>query len=530
MRKQLLIFAALIVIVSVLAGCTSSETTTPTTTSPTTTATSTTPSETASGPKSGGTLIEISTAVPSEVGWPADLVGANGETPQVCFDSFLRGYSDGSVVPWLAESYEMADDYSYIVFKLRENIDFHDGSHLDAEVAKWNLDNQIDAGREPYWESVEVLDDYTVRINFSEWRNTMFRDFVDGVSTWMCSKAAYDEHGEEWMYENAVGTGPFKFVSFARDESFVAVKNENWWNKASGMPYVDRYEILFVAEPTTQLANMQTGAADYIGMEPGKMTSDLAAIGMTIEASVVSIFALVPDTANPDSIWANQAFREAVEYAIDREAIAERIGYGYLQAPNQMPPRDNPHYNPDYAGRPYDPDKARQILDEAGIPEGTKVTIIVTPLAPSDDAVLAVQAYLREVGIEVELEFPQWSKYVTNLRGTWEDAALFQVFPAIGGNNYNATLVYYLHPTSGMLQSWEKTDEFVALLDESALAPEADPQLIRSVLDYIQDSVLLIPVHEAGRSWAYQSYVEGGEFLDRSMSSWKSVDTIWLNK
>lgn len=488
------------------------------------------PSAEPEGPKYGGTLKEISLAVPALVGWPAELVGASGETPQVVFDSFLRGYADGSTAPWLAESYDLADDYTSITFKLREDVDFHDGSHLDAEIAKWNLENQMATGRQPYWESVEVLDEYTVRINFNEWRNTMFDAFKDGPATWMCSKAAYDEHGEDWMWENPVGTGPFKFVSFARDESFVTVKNENWWNKDSGMPYLDEYEILYVAEPTTQLAAMQAGEADVIGLEPGKMTADLEALGMEIEAAVVSIFGLVPDTANPDSVWANQKFREAVEYAIDREAIAESIGYGYLQAPNQLPPRDNPHYNPDYEGRSYDPDKARELLDEAGIAQGTKAKIIVSPLSPSKDAVLAVQAYLGAVGIDVELDFPQWSKYVTHLRGTWESAALFQVFPAIGGDNYNATLGFYFHPTSGMLQSWEKPDEFVEMLDESALSPEVDAQLIRNILDYIQDRALIITVHEAGRSWAYQPYVEGGEFLDRSMSSWKSVDTIWLNK
>lgn len=477
----------------------------------------------------GGTLREISTAVPAEVGWPADLVGASGETPQVVFDSFLRGYSDGTVKPWLATDYKLAADFSYIDFTLRNDVDFHDGSHLNAEVAKWNLENQMAAGQQPYWSSVEVTGEYTLRISFSEWRNTMFSAFVDGATTWMCSKAAFDEHGKDWMYENAVGTGPFKFVSFARDDKFSTVKNENWWNKANG-PYVDKYEILYVMEPTTQLAVMKTGEADFIGMEPGKMTADLDSIGMKIEAAVVSIFALVPDTKNHDSIWANKAFREAVEYAIDREAIADRIGYGYLQSPNQLPPRGNPHYDASYVGRPYNPDKAKELLTEAGYPNGTTAKIIVSSLAPSKDAVLAIQAYLRAIGIEVELDFPQWSKYVTYLRGTWENAALFQVFPAIGGTNYNATLSFYFSPTSSMLGSWERTDEFIQKFDESLLAPGEDAQLIRNILNYIQDNALIIPIHEAGRSWAYSPYIEGGEFLDRSMSSWKSVDTIWINK
>jgi peptide/nickel transport system substrate-binding protein len=467
-------------------------------------------------------------AVPALVGWPPELVGASGETPQVVFDPFLRSDNSGALYPWLAESYDLADDHMSITFKLREDVNFHDGSHLDAEIAKWNLDNQIAAGRSPYWDSVEILGDYTVRVNFKEWRNTMLEAFADGPSTWMCSKEAYDTYGEDWMRENAVGTGPFKFVSFARDESFVAVKNENWWKK--DMPYLDKYEILYIADPTTQVAVMQAGEADVIGLEPGKQTADMANIGLEISTGIVSIFGLVPDTANPDSPWANKTFREAVEYAIDREAIAESLGYGYLEAPYQLPPQTNPSFDPNFVGRRFDPDKAKQLLGEAGFPEGTQAKIIVSPLSPSRDAVLAIQAYLAAIGIEIELDFPQWAKYVTYLRGTWESgAALFQVFPSLGAN-YNATLSWYFHPTSGMLQSLEKTDEFVELLDNSALLPDADPALIQKILDYMYDNVLIIPIHEAGRSYAYQPYVENGDWLARPMTAWKYIEQIWLSK
>jgi peptide/nickel transport system substrate-binding protein len=528
MKKLLLILVTAIFIISMLAGCsTSTSTTTPpaTSTPPTSSAPPTTTPP--AGPKYGGTLKEISLAVPALVGWPPDLVGASSETPQVVFDPFLRGDVNGNYQPWLAESYKLADDHMSITFKLREDVNFHDGSHLNAEIAKWNLDNLIAANMQPYWDSVEALDEYTVRVNFKEWRNTMFAAFSDGSATWMVSKAAYDLHGEDWMRENPVGTGPFKFISFSRDQSFVVEKNPDWWQP--DLPYLDRYEILYVADPTTQLAMMQTGEADVIGMEPGKMAADLAKIGLTVDTGIVSMFGLVPDTANPSSIWANEKFREAVEYAIDREAIAKDLGYGYLNAPYQLPTPGNPSNDPNFVGRRYDPEKAKELLTEAGYPNGAKAKIIVSSLAPSKDAVLAVQAYLAAVGIDVELDFPQWSKYVTYLRGTWEDAALFQVFPVLGPN-YNATLGFYFDPNGTMLQSWQRTDEFTEMFNASARSPEPDQALIKKVLDYIYDNALIIPVHEAGRSYAYQPYVMNGNWLQRSMSAWKYVEQIWLDK
>lgn len=488
--------------------------------------TSTTPPP-AGGPIYGGTLREISSAVPALIGWPPDLVGATSETPQVVFDPFLRQDVSGNVQPWLAESYKLADDHMSITFKLRQDVNFHDGSHFNAEVAKWNLDNQIAAKQQPYWNSVDVLDEYTVRVNFKEWRNTMFATFCDGSATWMCSKAAFDLHGQDWMRENAVGTGPFKFVRFARDQSFVTERNPNWWQP--GLPYLDKYEILYVMDPTTQLAMMKAGEADVIGLEPGKMAYDLQQIGVKVDAGIVSVWGLAPGTANPDSVWANDKFREAVEYAIDREAIARDLGYGYLHAPYQLPTPGNPSYDPNFVGRKYDPDKAKELLKEAGYPNGTKAKIIVSSLEMNKDSVLAVQAYLAAVGIDVELDFPQWSKYVTYLRGTWEDAALWQVFPVLGPN-YNATLSFYFDPNGTMLQSWQRTDEFKQLFTASASAPEADQALIKKVLDYIHDNKLIIPIHEAGRSYAYLPNVKNGNWLHRSMSAWKYIEQIWLEK
>ncbi len=558
MKKLLLILTVLIVITFV-AGCGSSATTpaqtaptaeptiaattTATTTTPAITSaantrpatptmvtTTTTPASTVSKIKTGGTLREITVAVPASVGWPAELTGANGETPQVCFDPFLRGDVNGNVYPWLATSYKLADNNLSITFTLRNDVRFHDGSRFNAEVAKWNLDAQISARQQPYWDSVEVVDPYTVKINFKEWRNTMFSSFIDGVSTWMVSKEAFDKNGIDWIRKNPVGTGPFKFVSFARDTSFVAVKNTDWWNKDGG-PYVDKYEILYVSDPTTQLAMARVGDGDFVTLEPGKMAADLANIGMTLATGIVSVFGLVPDTANANSIWSDPKFRQAVEHSINRESIAKNLGYGFLGAPNQLPPRDNANYDKNYVGRKYDPAKAKELLAQSGYNAATKVKIIVSPLAPNRDAILAVQAYMAAIGINVQLDFPEWAKYVTYLNGTWESgAALFQVFPALGGANYNATLAFYFDPLQTRLGSWDKKGRWTDLYNFSTRTPQADPSLIRKCLDFIQDNALIIPVHESGRSYAYAPYVKDGQWLQRSMSSWKNIEKIWLDK
>jgi len=528
--KMKKLFPVLIIVLllasAIFTGCDSKTTSTSTSTITTTTKTT----STTVTPKTGGTLREVSATVPAVIGWPCEVTGANGETPQVCFDSFLRADDKGKIVPWLAKTYKLADDNLSIVFELRNDVSFHDGSHLDANVAKWNLDNQIAAKQQPYWKDVEVLGDYSLRVNFKQWRNTMLMAFIDGPATWMCSKEAFDKNGVDYMRLNPVGTGAFKFVSFSRDTAFIADKNTNWWNKDGG-PYVAQYQILYVTDPNTIESMVQADEADVVRLEPGKIAYDLSQMKLTVDTAIVSVFALVPDTANKDSIWANQKFREAVEYSINRESIAKNLGYGYLQAPNQLPPRGDLSHDDAYTDHPYNVTKAKELLAASGYTATTKCKIIASPLAPSKDAILAIQADMQAAGITVELDFPQWSKYVTLLNGTWESgAALFQVFPVIGGPNYNATISWYFDPSSGRLKSWEATQQFIDLLTASAQSPTVDYTLIRKVLNYMQDNTLVIPVHEAGASFAYKTYVKGGDWLHRSMTSWKSIEKVWLDK
>jgi ABC-type transport system substrate-binding protein len=92
--------------------------------------------------------------------------------PQLVIEPLLKENNKGEFTPWLAESYKLADDRMSITFTLRKGIQFHDGSNFDATVAKWNMDNQIAAKKTSTWASVDLIDQYTVRVNFTKWQNT----------------------------------------------------------------------------------------------------------------------------------------------------------------------------------------------------------------------------------------------------------------------------------------------------------------------------------------------------------------------
>ena len=139
--KNLFLIPLIIVLISslVLSSCTKTETiaTTPTLTTPSQS------SPAALTPKYGGVLKIVCDPIPANIGWPSDPMSMIQGVVQNCLETLLRGDNKGGVIPWLAESYKIADDLKSMTFVLRKGVKFHDGSDFNAEVAKWNLDNYI---------------------------------------------------------------------------------------------------------------------------------------------------------------------------------------------------------------------------------------------------------------------------------------------------------------------------------------------------------------------------------------------------
>ena len=308
MRGILVALGTVIVLTLVLAGCATKTTvsTTPTTNSVTSTqpsttttkpvtstpaiTTTTTPTSTTVTPKFGGTLRIITDRAPTVIGYPPELGIGAANVVGVCMEPLLHGTANGGLQPWLAESYKVASDSLSITFNLRKGVNFQDGTPFNASAAKWNLDNQIQAKKEPYWKSVDIIDDYTIRVNLTEWRNSILSFFADEPDSFMISPTAFQKNGIDWARKNPVGTGPFKLVSFASDTSFKTVRNPDYWGKDSQgrqLPYLDALEFIFVADPNTQLAVMKSGGGDAVSIEAGKRVADMAAIGFKVYAALV---------------------------------------------------------------------------------------------------------------------------------------------------------------------------------------------------------------------------------------------------
>ena len=529
MKKFLITLVVLLSCILTLIGCSTTENAA----SPTTTATTTTtasPTPTTETPVYGGTLKIMLIAGPQTPGgWPAEVFGPDSTSYQFCYDPLLRSDNEGGVYPWLAESYEVADNLTSITFKLREDVKFHDGTDFNAEAAKWNLDNHIAAMSSfaQYWDSVDILNEYSIRVNLKMWTNTALNSFADSAGTWMVSPTAFEENGVDWMRNNPVGTGPFKFESFQRDVEYKVVRNPDYW--IEGRPYLDAIEIMYVADPLTQKAAMQAGEADMLELEPSKMAEELEAAGLVVEFQIITIYTFLPDSAHPESPYANQFVREAVEYAIDRVSLANGFSYGYWEAPYQLIPLSNAAYNPDFAyARVYNVETAKQCLKDAGYGAGFDTTILVNPAIVDRNIAVALQTNLADIGIDATLSFP------ANMGAFIVDSnSLFNVLviqPVMSSTNYNGTWMFFMGKDFMWNNNFLPPPEFLELRLASLTAPTMDVELIRAACDELSKVAAAIPLMQAGLGWAKQPTIMGGGFFERGSSSLFASEEVWIQK
>lgn len=387
------------------------------------------------------------------------------------------------------------------------------------------MDKMIEGkvGSAQKWKSIDVLDDYTVQVNFTAWENIQLTNFT---SEWFVSPAAFEKNGLEWMRTNIVGTGPFKFVSFQRDVVTKFAKFTDYWDK--GKPYLDAIEITYIADELTAAAALQTGTVDSMVFEVSKIGADLKAKGLPFIQGPSGTVILVPDSDNADSPYANIKVRQAVEYAIDRESLVKAKGYGFYYALYQAAPDNSMAYIPGFQGRRYDPVKAKQLLAEAGYPQGFSSKIIAAPTGLDRDMVVAIQSYLGEVGIKVSLEFPEYAKWVTYRQGKWNNALLCT--PTASYPNYNGFFNSYFAKTAPTYLSLKRPESFLQALDASLQSPTPDASLMQKVTMRIYDEAMVIPLYPAGRYYCLQPYVRDCGFMEWGVHSNWRPDLAWLSK
>jgi len=324
------------------------------------------------------------------------------------YDGLLGFTPDYKVKPELATSWEASKDAKTFTFHLRPNVKFHDGTPLNAAAVKLNFDRARDPASklvkvslyEPV-SSIDVVNDTTVRFNLKAPFGAMLYNFAHPSSR-IISPAAIAK-GESYIARNMVGSGPFRFVSWAPGQQIVLERNPDFWQ--SGQPQVDRLIIKPVAEDASRVAMLLSGDAQFVYPVPGVQVDAVSkAPGVTVQKrwSIYSYWLAMNCQHEP---FRDVRVRQALNYAVDKQAIVKVILRDFGR------PLDGP-FSPGVAGYspvqpggwPYDVAKAKALLSEAGFPKGFETTLWLGNQTETLRAGEALQQMLAKVGVTVRMD------------------------------------------------------------------------------------------------------------------------------
>jgi len=375
-------------------------------------------------PKYGGTMRLSDVSDGASIGYPPKLLTVGGmrqAAPSI--ETLFRVDKTGKPAPWLATGYANDVPAKAITLALRKGVKFHDGTDFNAEAVKSNLDQYKSArasGTEKF-KSIDVIDDYTVRINLTEWDSTVISNLAQPLGM-MISPTAYKKNGEEWCANHLVGTGPFQFVSWEKDVRTTYKKFDGYWQK--GKPYLDGIVWTPIFDSITRQLSLKAGELDLALRLAAKDLAGLEKDGFMVTRRNVGsgVVSLIPDSANPKSPFADVRIRQAAQYAIDTESIVKSVFMGEAEPANQWIYKAHWGYNPSVVGYPYNPTKAKKLLADAGYPNGFKTKILYRTNPQEDQTFTAVQGYLKAVGIDAELDPAQKGRYDQTAvqGGKWE--------------------------------------------------------------------------------------------------------------
>ena len=372
-----------------------------------------------------------------------DPIHAWGPTASAVYDSLFAWRPDAQGVwgaqPLLATSWELGADR--LVVRLRENVTFHDGSALTADVVAWNVARMVQHPRSlargalsslSQDRPAQPLDPLTVQVNLTRPSASLLGALSDAVpNTAIVSKKAADERGEAWLAQHPVGTGPFRFVSFAPGDRLVLERNPGYWRMGADgtpLPYADRATYRVIADPSAQLAEMRNGAADWIGQVRGGEVAAAKQIGHAsyVESAFRGTRRQLVFNALRPPFGENLKLRQAIQHALDRDALAKALGGGLgLPLPYELVPGSIGYDTavPTYA---YDPDRAKQLLAESGVKLPFEVRLTTTTREADQRQAQHLQAMLEQVGVKLALDTVEPSAWEEKVRvaGDFEVATL----------------------------------------------------------------------------------------------------------
>lgn len=332
------------------------------------------------------------------------------------YDPLLMQDADGEFIPWVAERWERVDENRWR-FWLRDDVYFTNGEPVDAEAFRFSAtqmqrpDSQA-SGWYREFESIEVVDDYVIDfVTRTPWSQalTVLAGYLNAVPP-----EYYQEVGAEHFSANPVGSGPFVMEQWTRGDRLILESNPDW---TMGVPNADEVVFWAIPEAATRISALINGEVDMIAAVPALQSEQIE------QAPNVRI---VQSPSSTQPIWGgliesrpgldDVRVRQAINYAVNKEAIVDRLLRGYGRVASQPCPYQRECWNPEIEPYPYDPDRARDLLEEAGVTDLEIKLHFPTGVVPQGEILAqAVAADLGRVGIESDIVQDEWTVFAGKL-------------------------------------------------------------------------------------------------------------------
>ena len=335
------------------------------------------------------------------------------------YNTLLRTGTGFVLHPELAKSWDIEAGGKRIVFHLQQGVKFHDGTDFDAAAVKWNIDRRLDEEiaspqrkqLRPVIDSVEVVDKYTVAFNLSKPFPPLLGQMAERAG-FMMSPTAVKKYGKDYG-SNPVGTGAFVLKEWVRGSHIIVERNENYWEK--GVPYLDRVAFRDIAGAVIGIQRLTTGEVDFIdGLSP----QNIRQVENNADVKLDPIpfgrwFALQWHWDEPP--FNNSKLRKAIAYALDRDRINAIIMNGRAAISSGPTPEGLWWYDPGIERYDFNPERAKQLLKEAGIAPGTEIALSAPSNPVLTQMVQLIQEQLGAVGLKVKLEPAAQSEWYSRI-------------------------------------------------------------------------------------------------------------------
>ncbi|HYM68657.1 MAG TPA: ABC transporter substrate-binding protein [bacterium] len=481
---------------------------------------------TAPCPRQGGTL---------RVGIDADFVNldpdasttrADRQAWKEVFNTLVGLTADLKLVPELAESWEFQSG-TRVVFRLRHGVKFQDGTDFNADAVKFNITRKKTIGGPRVSElanveSVDVLDPYTVRFNLKEPFSPLLAILTDG-SGMMSSPAAVAKYGNDYS-RHPVGTGPFEFVEWLKDDHLTVHRFANYWEK--GIPCLDEIRFVPVPDPAVKLTDLKAGALDLIDSVLPKDVSGLRRDGSLryYETSDLGWRSMDFNVTKPP--FSNKALRQAIAWGVDRDVIHKAILFGTgVVAQGPIAP-SQAGYDPKFAPYHRDLAQAKAKLAEGGQPSGFSFVVVVPRFEVREQVAEVIKEQLAPLGIHMDIQPVEFGEYVRLLRtrGYMAQMGGWSGRPDLDGN-----LDYLFSGTGSQNVTGYSNPQVNDVLDKARIVSDLSLRirLYRQAQTMIAEDAPSLFLFYLPQNKAAAAQVRG---VEPSSANMMRLKTVWLSK